>query len=140
MSAAAFAKGLLDLETPKGVSNEAAALTPILSALVLKDAKMLDFITQEVEDDIRDAKQKLYTVMTEGHGTHRGNKLLDGAVSSCSELEPEQAEIDPASHALSDLHISPEAARGPSHTYAHNPLYPTAFSAWRCKDSDECDV
>ena len=46
MSAAAFAKGLLDLETPK-VNNEAAALTPILASLVIKDAKMLDFITQE---------------------------------------------------------------------------------------------
>lgn len=114
MSAAAFAKGLLDLETPKGVSNEAAALTPILSALVLKDAKMLDFITQEVEDDIRDAKQKLYNIMTEGHGNHRGTDKLDTAISSASELEPEAPESDPrhalASHALADLHLNDDSS------------------------------
>lgn len=108
MSAAAFAKGLLDLETPKGVSNEAAALTPILSALVLKDAKMLDFITQEVEDDIRDAKQKLYNIMTEGHGNHRGKDKLDTAISSASELDQEGGDADAhegASHALAELHL-----------------------------------
>lgn len=114
MSAAAFAKGLLDLETPKGVSNEAAALTPIMSALVLKDAKMLDFITQEVEDDIRDAKQKLYNIMTEGHGNHRGKDKLETAISSASEFEPEGPEADhtrhePSSHALADLQLNDDS-------------------------------
>ena len=61
ITAAAFAKGLLDLETD---NNQ---LTPILASLVNKDAKLLDFVTHEVEEDILHAKQKLYNIMTEGH-------------------------------------------------------------------------
>ena len=66
ITAAAFAKGLLDLET----SNN--QLTPILASLVNKDAKLLDFVTHEVEEDILHAKQKLYNIMTEGHVKGRG--------------------------------------------------------------------
>ena len=61
ITAAAFIKGLLDLET------ENNQLTPILASLVNKDAKLLDFVTHEVEEDILHAKQKLYNIMTEGH-------------------------------------------------------------------------
>lgn len=66
ITAAAFAKGLLDLET----TND--QLTPILASLVNKDAKLLDFVTHEVEEDILHAKQKLYNIMTEGHVKGRG--------------------------------------------------------------------
>ena len=66
ITAAAFAKGLLDLETD---NNQ---LTPILASLVNKDAKLLDFVTHEVEEDILHAKQKLYNIMTEGHVKGRG--------------------------------------------------------------------
>ena len=65
ITAAAFAKGLLDLET------ENHQLTPILASLVNKDAKLLDFVTHEVEEDILHAKQKLYNIMTEGHARGR---------------------------------------------------------------------
>jgi len=85
MSAAAFAKGLLDLETPK-VRDGGAALAPILASLVIKDAKMLDFITNEVADDIACAKDKLYTLMTEGARVFRGTKAMD---SSSGGSEPE---------------------------------------------------
>jgi hypothetical protein len=78
MSAAAFAKGLLDLETPR-VRDGNAALTPILASLVIKDAKMLDFITDEVSADIDSAKNKLYAHMTEGSAPHRGSKMLDSS-------------------------------------------------------------
>ncbi|ACO62675.1 predicted protein, partial [Micromonas commoda] len=61
ITAAAFIKGLLDLET------ENNQLTPILASLVNKDAKLLDFVTHEVEEDILHAKQKLYNIMTDGH-------------------------------------------------------------------------
>ena len=60
ITAAAFAKGLLALETHKG------ELTPILASLVTKDAKLLDFVTHEVEAEILHAKNKLYRMMTKG--------------------------------------------------------------------------
>ena len=66
ITAAAFTKGLLDLETSEN------QLTPILASLVNKDAKLLDFVTHEVEEDILHAKQKLYNIMTEGHVKGRG--------------------------------------------------------------------
>eukprot|EP00898_Chlorokybus_atmophyticus_P007786 jgi/Chlat1/8008/Chrsp7S00634 len=55
MSAAAFAKGLLDLEGP---------LTPILVSLVSKDAAMLDYVGSGADDEIRKAKAQLYTTIT----------------------------------------------------------------------------
>jgi len=60
ITAAAFAKGLLALETHEG------ELTPILASLVTKDAKLLDFVTHEVEAEILHAKNKLYRMMTKG--------------------------------------------------------------------------
>ena len=55
-SAAAFTKGLLDLE--------GAALTPILVSLVKKDAGMLDAFGKGASSDISAAKQELYAQMT----------------------------------------------------------------------------
>jgi len=55
-SAAAFTKGLLDLE--------GAALTPILVSLVKKDAGMLDAFGKGASEDIRRAKAELYQQMT----------------------------------------------------------------------------
>ncbi|ABO94968.1 predicted protein [Ostreococcus lucimarinus CCE9901] len=53
ITAAAFAKGLLALDTHHG------QLTPILASLVTKDAKLLDFVTHYVEEDILHSKHKL---------------------------------------------------------------------------------
>ena len=80
VSAAAFAKGLLDLETPK-VRDGGAALAPILASLVVKDARMLDFVSTEVAADIGCAKEKLYKFMTEGSFPHswRQSKQLDSS-------------------------------------------------------------
>ena len=79
ITAAAFAKGLLDLET----SNN--QLTPILASLVNKDAKLLDFVTHEVEEDILHAKQKLYNIMTEGHVAGAGRtRSTPPATPRCS--------------------------------------------------------
>ncbi|KDD71263.1 hypothetical protein H632_c5425p0, partial [Helicosporidium sp. ATCC 50920] len=55
-SAAAFTKGLLDLE--------GSALTPIFVSLVTKDAGMLDAFGKGASEDIRRAKQELYEQMT----------------------------------------------------------------------------
>jgi inositol-hexakisphosphate/diphosphoinositol-pentakisphosphate 1-kinase len=55
-SAAAFTKGLLDLE--------GSALTPILVSLVKKDAGMLDAFGKGASADINAAKQELYAQMT----------------------------------------------------------------------------
>ena len=72
ITAAAFAKGLLALETHKG------ELTPILASLVTKDAKLLDFVTHEVEAEILHAKNKLYRMMTKGDpGDDDGNANTD---------------------------------------------------------------
>ncbi|PAN28180.1 hypothetical protein PAHAL_5G136600 [Panicum hallii] len=54
MSAAAFAKGLLDLE---------GELTPILVSLVSKDSSMLDGL-QDGTGDINEAKARLYDIIT----------------------------------------------------------------------------
>jgi len=114
MSAAAFAKGLLDLETPK-VRDGASALAPILASLVIKDAKMLDFITNEVADEISAAKQKLYTIMTDGDGGRYRSKAdsssggsdgdeagaLRGALAAASLSSP-----PPAAHAAAEQQMS----------------------------------
>ena len=54
ITAAAFAKGLLALDTHRGQLM-------ILASLVNKDAKLLDFVTHDVEEDILHSKHKLYT-------------------------------------------------------------------------------
>jgi inositol hexakisphosphate/diphosphoinositol-pentakisphosphate kinase len=58
MSAAAFTKGLLDLE--------GGALTPILVSLVKKDAGMLDAFGKGASADILAAKAEVYAAMTRG--------------------------------------------------------------------------
>lgn len=55
MSAAAYAKGLLDLE---------GDLTPILISLVKKDASMLDAYGKGASEDIMRTKKRLYELMT----------------------------------------------------------------------------
>ena len=56
MSAAAFTKGLLDLE--------GSSLTPILVSLVNKDAAMLDAFGKGASEEIRAAKALLYDAVT----------------------------------------------------------------------------
>lgn len=56
MSAAAFAKGLLDLEGP---------LTPILVSLVSKDSSMLDGL-DNASIEMEEAKARLYEIITSG--------------------------------------------------------------------------
>lgn len=55
-SAAAFAKGLLDLE--------GTSLTPILVSLVQKDTGMLDSFDKGASEDIQTSKTELYSQMT----------------------------------------------------------------------------
>lgn len=59
-SAAAFTKGLLDLE--------GNSLTPILVSLVNKDASMLEAFGKGASDDISAAKEILYKVSPAGAG------------------------------------------------------------------------
>mmetsp|Transcript_25598 Transcript_25598/g.75672 ORF Transcript_25598/g.75672 Transcript_25598/m.75672 type:complete len:1449 (-) Transcript_25598:644-4990(-) len=56
VSAAAFAKGLLDLE--------GTSLTPILVSLVNKDVDMLEAFGKGASEDIKDAKRVVYSAMT----------------------------------------------------------------------------
>ena len=67
-SAAAFAKGLLDLE--------GAALTPILVSLVNKDAGMLDAFGKGASVDIKAAKEELYAQMTYNAETRESNYAM----------------------------------------------------------------
>jgi hypothetical protein len=55
MTAAAFCKGLLDLE--------GTSLAPILISLVTKDAKMLDAFEKGASEDIQKVKDMLYEMM-----------------------------------------------------------------------------
>ncbi|KAF5841493.1 hypothetical protein DUNSADRAFT_12658, partial [Dunaliella salina] len=61
-SAAAFAKGLLDLE--------GTSLTPILVSLVKKDASMLDAFGKGASEDIQRAKDAVYRAMTHDPERH----------------------------------------------------------------------
>ncbi|XP_019161727.1 PREDICTED: inositol hexakisphosphate and diphosphoinositol-pentakisphosphate kinase 2-like isoform X2 [Ipomoea nil] len=86
MSAAAFAKGLLDLE---------GELTPILVSLVSKDASMLDGL-ETASIEMEKAKAKLNEIITSGatsaHSTGSSEKpwMVDGAgvSSNASKLLP----------------------------------------------------
>nr|GLL26625.1 inositol hexakisphosphate and diphosphoinositol-pentakisphosphate kinase 2 isoform X1 [Ipomoea trifida] len=86
MSAAAFAKGLLDLE---------GELTPILVSLVSKDASMLDGL-ETASIEMENAKAKLNEIITSGatsvHSTGSSEKpwMVDGAgvSSNASQLLP----------------------------------------------------
>lgn len=63
MSAAAFAKGLLDLE---------GQLTPILVSLVSKDSSMLDGL-ENASVEIKEAKERLNEIITSGAKTVHSN-------------------------------------------------------------------
>ncbi|KAK8644296.1 hypothetical protein V6N13_123607 [Hibiscus sabdariffa] len=86
MSAAAFAKGLLDLE---------GQLTPILVSLVSKDSSMLDGL-DNASTEMEEAKARLNEVITSGarkihsNGTSKCPWMTDGAglPSNASELLP----------------------------------------------------
>ncbi|GMI99205.1 VIP1 homolog 2, ARABIDOPSIS HOMOLOG OF YEAST VIP1 2, VIP homolog 1 [Hibiscus trionum] len=86
MSAAAFAKGLLDLE---------GQLTPILVSLVSKDSSMLDGL-DNASTEMEEAKARLNEVITSGarkshsNGTSKSPWMTDGAglPSNASELLP----------------------------------------------------
>ncbi|PON95879.1 Histidine phosphatase superfamily [Trema orientale] len=73
MSAAAFAKGLLDLE---------GQLTPILVSLVSKDSSMLDGL-DNASVEIKEAKARLNEIITSGSKTVQSNGspswMVDGA-------------------------------------------------------------
>ena len=59
-SAAAFAKGLLDLETS---GTDSASLVPILVSLVRKDANTLDTLGRGAGTDLADARRLLHKLM-----------------------------------------------------------------------------
>ncbi|XP_070041735.1 inositol hexakisphosphate and diphosphoinositol-pentakisphosphate kinase VIP2-like isoform X2 [Nicotiana tomentosiformis] len=91
MSAAAFAKGLLDLE---------GQLTPILVSLVSKDSSMLDGLAN-ASIEIKEAKARLNDVITSGsktlHNSGSGEKpwMVDGAglPPNASELLPKLVKL-----------------------------------------------
>ena len=78
MSAAAYAKGLLDLD---------GDLTPILISLVKKDASMLDAYGKGASEDIMAAKKKLYTLMTTSPARDEAGVLRGktGSLRACVE-------------------------------------------------------
>ncbi|KAE8668634.1 Inositol hexakisphosphate and diphosphoinositol-pentakisphosphate kinase [Hibiscus syriacus] len=92
MSAAAFAKGLLDLE---------GQLTPILVSLVSKDSSMLDGL-DNANTEMEEAKARLNDVITSGerrihtNGTSKCPWMTDGAglPSNAFELLPKLTEKD----------------------------------------------
>ncbi|KAF6263760.1 histidine phosphatase superfamily-domain-containing protein [Scenedesmus sp. NREL 46B-D3] len=78
VSAAAFTKGLLALE--------GSSLTPILVSLVTKDASMLDAFGKGASEDIRHAKQVLYSAMTWDPATASSNNLTPNYSRSTTPL------------------------------------------------------
>ncbi|XP_038725484.1 inositol hexakisphosphate and diphosphoinositol-pentakisphosphate kinase VIP1-like isoform X7 [Tripterygium wilfordii] len=91
MSAAAFAKGLLDLE---------GQLTPILVSLVSKDSSMLDGL-DNASIEMEEAKARLHEIITSGTKTANGNGssefpwMTDGAglPTNASELLPKLVKL-----------------------------------------------
>ncbi|KAL8172369.1 hypothetical protein V2J09_024173 [Rumex salicifolius] len=91
MSAAAFAKGLLDLE---------GQLTPILVSLVSKDSSMLDGL-DSASSEIEEAKTRLNEIIMSGTQTTQNNGssqfpwMVDGAglPPNASELLPKLVEL-----------------------------------------------
>lgn len=91
MSAAAFAKGLLDLE---------GQLTPILVSLVSKDSSMLDGL-ENASVEMEEAKARLNEIITSGAKTAHSNGspakpwMVDGAglPSNASELLPKLVKL-----------------------------------------------
>lgn len=101
-SAAAFTKGLLDLE--------GAALTPILVSLVKKDAGMLDAFGKGASADISAAKQELYAQMTFDSETNTST-FAEPAYIGAGILSPP---------------MSPEPGQGPSSNHATPQIEPPA--------------
>lgn len=91
MSAAAFAKGLLDLE---------GQLTPILVSLVSKDSSMLDGL-DNASIEMEEAKARLHDIITSEAKAVQNNKcaefpwMVDGAglPSNASELLPKMVKL-----------------------------------------------
>ncbi|KAL7232416.1 hypothetical protein ACSBR2_010440 [Camellia fascicularis] len=91
MSAAAFAKGLLDLEGP---------LTPILVSLVSKDSSMLDGL-DNASNEMEEAKARLNEIITLGakevhsNGSSDAPWMVDGAglPHNASELLPKLVQL-----------------------------------------------
>ncbi|EFN57696.1 hypothetical protein CHLNCDRAFT_57228 [Chlorella variabilis] len=102
-SAAAFTKGLLDLE--------GSALTPILVSLVKKDAGMLDAFGKGASADIQLAKQELYAQMT-----------WDPATNTSMYTEP-QLTTPMVSPPLSPK-LDPKAMQGASNIPGRPHIYP----------------
>lgn len=85
MSAAAFTKGLLDLE--------GQSLAPILVSLVTKDHPLLDAFGKGANEDIQRAKRKIHTFMTElscestnDQATSASERESTGNRASCASL------------------------------------------------------
>ncbi|KAL6521734.1 Inositol hexakisphosphate and diphosphoinositol-pentakisphosphate kinase vip2 [Orobanche gracilis] len=91
MSAAAFAKGLLDLE---------GQLTPILVSLVSKDSSMLDGL-DNASTEIKEAKSRLNEIITSGIKAVQSSGLLEkpwmvdgaGLPPNASELLPKLVKL-----------------------------------------------
>ncbi|KAK4834378.1 hypothetical protein QYF36_021625 [Acer negundo] len=91
MSAAAFAKGLLDLE---------GQLTPILVSLVSKDSSMLDGL-DNASTEMEEAKARLNEIITSGSKTSHSNGSYEfpwmadgvGLPPNASELLPKLAKL-----------------------------------------------
>mmetsp|Transcript_36118 Transcript_36118/g.91148 ORF Transcript_36118/g.91148 Transcript_36118/m.91148 type:complete len:1152 (-) Transcript_36118:379-3834(-) len=81
-SAAAFTKGLLDLE--------GSSLTPILVSLVKKDASMLEAFGKGASADIRRAKAILYHQITNDPGVESS----DGAALTTENVEVAESEMN----------------------------------------------
>ncbi|KAL6587509.1 Inositol hexakisphosphate and diphosphoinositol-pentakisphosphate kinase vip2 [Orobanche minor] len=86
MSAAAFAKGLLDLE---------GQLTPILVSLVSKDSSMLDGL-DNASTEIKEAKSRLNEIITSGIKAVQSSDLLEKPwMADGAGLPPDASELLP---------------------------------------------
>ncbi|KAG1672844.1 hypothetical protein FOA52_004648 [Chlamydomonas sp. UWO 241] len=92
-SAAAFTKGLLDLEGD--------SLTPILVSLVNKDASMLEAFGKGASDDMRRAKEVLYSHLTwDGHKSQLHVLVEELRLRAMSEATADKARKDAEKSAL----------------------------------------
>lgn len=98
MSAAAFAKGMLDLE--------GESLAPILVSLVTKDHPMLDAFGKGASEDIQRAKRRVHDFMTRGSGEIDSDANTDGQTSrhkyasSAAKTDPNDDDDFPAAPAV----------------------------------------
>mmetsp|Transcript_1652 Transcript_1652/g.5786 ORF Transcript_1652/g.5786 Transcript_1652/m.5786 type:complete len:1264 (+) Transcript_1652:193-3984(+) len=119
-SAAAFAKGLLDLET---TGSDGASLIPILVSLVRKDPITLDTLGRTVGTEMADAKRMLYRVMMTDHPPGLFS-FVEGAGASSDPLEP-----------ASGVGPGTSSAEGP--TRAHLRTRPSDWESVKAMSSDE---